>query len=233
MQASRRIPANNGPIHPAFLFDPGELPKMKTPNWRVVTNRANAQHSTGPKTAEGKAASSQNAAKHHLTSKQVVIPGEDPAAFDAHRADLIASLKPANAVESELVEELVANSWRLKRAHRIETAVLAEIAAGSADPDAAIAKSFLERPKELDRLVRYMTSIERAYWRVFTKLEAIQRVRREQEQEADQEALTQSKQTHEPAIGFVSQSTETTSGAGWQPAADWQSAHVRASASNH
>jgi hypothetical protein len=157
---------------------------MKTPNWRVVTNRANAQHSTGPKTPQGKAASSQNAAKHHLTSKQVVIPGEDPAAFDAHRADLIASLKPANAVESELVEELAANSWRLKRAHRIETAVLAEIVAGSPDPDAAIAKSFLERPKELDRLVRYMTSIERAYWRVFNKLETIQRERREQEHQA-------------------------------------------------
>jgi hypothetical protein len=185
---------------------------MKTPNWRVVTNRANAQHSTGPKTPEGKAASSQNSARHHLTSKQVVIPGEDPAAFDAHRADLIASLKPANAIESELVEELAANSWRLKRAHRIETAVLAEIAAGSSDPDAAIAKSFLERPKELDRLVRYMTSIERAYWRVFNKLEAIQRARREQEhqaaiEQAYLESLKQSKQMPEPPLGFVSQFT--------------------------
>src|SRR5262245_58796594 len=100
---------------------------MKTPNWRVVTNRANAQHSTGPKTPEGRAASSRNATKHSLTSKQIVIPGEDPAEYDAHRADLVDAFKPANAVESELVDELAANSWRLKRAHRIETAVLAEI----------------------------------------------------------------------------------------------------------
>ena len=188
---------------------------MKTPNWRVVTNRTNAQHSTGPKTPEGKAASSQNAARHHLTSKQVVIPGEDPAEYDAHRTSLIADLKPANAVESDLVEELAAGSWRLKRAHRIETAILTEIAAGSPDPDAAIAKSFLERPKELDRLVRYMTSIERAYWRVFKKLEAIQRARREQEHQAAIEqayldSLKQGKQTPEPPVGFVSQSTETT-----------------------
>ena len=28
---------------------------MKNRNWRVVTNRANAQHSTGPKSEEGKA----------------------------------------------------------------------------------------------------------------------------------------------------------------------------------
>jgi hypothetical protein len=194
-----------------FYLNSGELLKMKTPNWRVITNRENAQHSTGPKTSEGKAASSRNAGKHFLTSKQVVIPGEDPAEYDAHRANLISSLKPANAVEADLVEELVANSWRLKRAHRFETAILSEIAAGSPDPDAAIAKAFLQQPKELDRLVRYMTSIERAYWRVFGKLEAIQRTRREQESQAAieqsyQEALRQSKQTPEPARGFVSQS---------------------------
>src|SRR5690242_6122332 len=127
---------------------------MKSRNWRVVTNRANAQGSTGPKTPEGKAVSSQNAGKHFLTAKQVVVPGEDPAEYDKHRADLISGFKPANALEADLVEELAANSWRLKRAHRIECAIFAEIAAGSPDPDAALAKSFLERPKELDRLVR-------------------------------------------------------------------------------
>jgi hypothetical protein len=188
---------------------------MKTPTWRVVTNRENARHSTGPKTPEGRAASSQNAGKHFLTSKQVVIPGEDPAEYDAYRVGLIADLKPANGVEADLVEELAANSWRLKRAHRIETAILAEIAAGSPDPDAAIAKSFLERPKELDRLVRYMTSIERAYWRVFNKLAAIQQIRREQERQAAIEqayraSLSQGRQTPEPVVGFVSQSAENT-----------------------
>ena len=32
-------------------------------------NRSNAQHSTGPRTEEGKAASSQNARKHGLSGK--------------------------------------------------------------------------------------------------------------------------------------------------------------------
>jgi hypothetical protein len=231
MRAGRQIHGNSR-IKPAFSFNSGELLKMKTPNWRVVTNRANAEHSSGPRTPEGKAASSRNAGKHFLTSKQVVIPGEDPAAYEACRADLISSLKPANAVEADLVEELAANSWRLKRAHRIETAILAEIAANSPDPDAAIAKSFLERPKELERLVRYMTSIERAYWRVFNKLEAIQRTRREQEhqaalEESYRESLTQSKQTPEPAVGFVSQSAESkpeVAIAAGQCGADFQSA---------
>ena len=140
---------------------------MKKSTWRLVANRANAQHSTGPRTPEGKAVAARNSTKHGLSSKQVVIAGEDPAEYDAHRAELIAALKPAGAVESDLVEEIAANSWRLKRAHRFETAILNELAAGSPDADAAIAKAFLQQPKELDRLIRYMTSIERAYWRVF------------------------------------------------------------------
>ena len=179
---------------------------MKNSTWRVIKrNQDNAQHSTGPKTDEGKAKSSLNSTKHGLTSKQIVIPGEDPAEYDAHRTDLIRDLKPANSIESDLVEELAANSWRLKRAHRIETAILTQIAKNSPDPDAAIAKSFLERPKELDRLVRYMTSIERAYWRVFNKLAEVQKARRQQERQA---AIEQSYLKNQPA-GFVLKSAET------------------------
>jgi hypothetical protein len=180
---------------------------------RVIANRANAQLSTGPKTAAGKASSSQNAIRHGLASKHIVIPGEDPAEYEAHRADLIQALKPANSVEAELAEELAACSWRLKRAHRVETAVLSEIAAGSPDPCLAIAKSFLERPKELDRLTRYITSIERSYWRAFNKLEAVQKARREQErQEAIEqtylESLEVNKKQTSPS-GFVLKSAET------------------------
>ena len=121
------------------------------------------------------------------------MPARIPPNSTAHRADLIAGFKPANAIEADLVEEIAANSWRLKRAHRFETAILNEIAAGSPDPDAAIAKAFLQQPKELERLVRYMTSIERAYWRVFNKLEAIQRARREHEH---QQAIEQGLRCH-------------------------------------
>jgi hypothetical protein len=46
-------------------------------------NRINAQKSTGPRTDEGKQRSSQNALKHGLLAKRSVIPGEDPAEFDA------------------------------------------------------------------------------------------------------------------------------------------------------
>ena len=42
-----------------------------------AANRANALHSTGPKTPEGKAAVRLNAFRHGLLARDVVLPGED------------------------------------------------------------------------------------------------------------------------------------------------------------
>ena len=39
-------------------------------------NKENAKHSTGPRTAEGKQRSSQNALKHGLCALDPLIPGE-------------------------------------------------------------------------------------------------------------------------------------------------------------
>jgi hypothetical protein len=50
---------------------------MATPA-QIAANRANAQKSTGPRTAEGKAASRLNALKHGLDAESLIIPGEDP-----------------------------------------------------------------------------------------------------------------------------------------------------------
>ena len=49
---------------------------MSTNQVIVNRNQQNAQHSTGPRTEEGKAATRQNAFKHGLASGQIVIPGE-------------------------------------------------------------------------------------------------------------------------------------------------------------
>jgi len=42
---------------------------------RAEINRANAQHSIGPKTPEGKQRSSLNALRHGLTGQIIVLPG--------------------------------------------------------------------------------------------------------------------------------------------------------------
>jgi hypothetical protein len=180
---------------------------------QVLANRENSTHSTGPKTDAGKAASSVNATRHGLTSKHIVIPGEDPAEYDQHRESLLTEYKPAGEAERTLVEDIAASGWRLLRARRFETAVLKKILGDAADQAAAFAEAFLEKPKELDRLQRYVTTIERAYFRAMNKLEKLQKERKETErQEAERQqkseiyaSWVETAGGEKPENGFVSQ----------------------------
>jgi hypothetical protein len=86
---------------------------------RAEINRANAQHSTGPKTPEGKKLASLNAVRHGLTGQMVVMPTEDPAAYQSHLKSFIVEYDPKGATESNLVQALADASWRLNRAAAI------------------------------------------------------------------------------------------------------------------
>jgi hypothetical protein len=177
---------------------------MATPA-QILSNRQNGLLSSGPTSARGKAIASQNSRKHGLCSKQIVLPGEDPAEYDALRQSLFNDYAPANETERTLVEELAAGSWRLARARRHETAILEKLLGDSKDPDEAFADLFVERPKEVERLLRYVTTIERAYYRALNKLEKLQKERAQQERES-QLAESWLDPLPEKAIGFVSQS---------------------------
>jgi hypothetical protein len=91
---------------------------------RNTANQANAQHSTGPVTPEGKAISSRNALKHGLTSKTILLPGEDPAQYQALQDGMLADFQPVNVTQASHVLELVDLKWRLERASRYEARVL-------------------------------------------------------------------------------------------------------------
>ena len=77
---------------------------------QIEANRRNAQKSTGPNSPAGRARSKLNALKHGLTAEQVVITGEDPAAFEALRDDLYAHYQPADPVAEHLVEQVAATT---------------------------------------------------------------------------------------------------------------------------
>ena len=176
---------------------------------QTIANRENSLHSTGPVTAEGKAKSSMNSFRHGLTSKQIVLPGEDAEEYDAFREEHIEIYKPANAAEHVLVEEVCAASWRLMRARGQETAILQKLLGDKAGLHAEFATLFVEKPKEVARLLRYITTIERAYYRAAAKLEKMQQERRKQEQaDAAREAFIQSVRERQKQNGFVSQSAD-------------------------
>jgi hypothetical protein len=92
---------------------------------QAEANRQNAFLSTGPRTSEGIEAVRFNALRHGLRSLQTVIPGEDPEAWEAHRAGIVEDLKPLGAVELALAEQVAAKLWRLGRVVRHEAGLIA------------------------------------------------------------------------------------------------------------
>ena len=131
---------------------------------RAETNRANAQHSTGPKSIAGKLRSSQNSFQHGLYSKQLIVPGENPAEFDQLRAKLGSEHQPADTTEEILVDELAQHFWRIRRFRELE------------------ARAW--QPENLDTwcdngllalVQRSMASAERSFHKSLTALQALQK----------------------------------------------------------
>src|SRR5262245_5821478 len=89
-------------------------------------NRRNAMVSTGPRTPQGKARSSQNALRQGLASALAVVEGLEQAQdWQAHRDGIVAGLAPVGALEETFAERVALCSWRLRRVARYETAVTA------------------------------------------------------------------------------------------------------------
>jgi hypothetical protein len=98
-------------------------------NWlarRAATNRANSQHSTGPRTEAGKQRSSRNALRHGLTAQTAVLPTEDPAVYQRHIRQFLDEYAPATSSEAQLVHEIANTAWRLNRIPFLEAELLSQ-----------------------------------------------------------------------------------------------------------
>jgi hypothetical protein len=92
---------------------------------RYTANQRNAQLSTGPRTAEGKAASSLNALKSGLTGRTVLLPSDDVDRYVQHVANWMSELKPVGTHESALAQNIADSYWRTDRIVSLEFAVFA------------------------------------------------------------------------------------------------------------
>ncbi len=90
--------------------------------------RQNAQKSTGPKSEEGKKASSQNAIKHGLHATDIVINSphlqEDQSLYDELVESLFNELKPKGVFQEHLAHKIAQCIWRHKRAINAEAATV-------------------------------------------------------------------------------------------------------------
>lgn len=95
---------------------------------QLRANRANAQKSTGPRTVEGKHASSRNAISHGMTSLRVVLDGEDAALYQTMMRELLEQFRPTTILETTLIQQLANVLWRLRRSTVYEAALFTWIA---------------------------------------------------------------------------------------------------------
>ncbi len=137
-----------------------------------------------------------NAVKHGLTAKSVLLPGEDPAALKALADTFLDTHRPATDEEFLLVEELVANKWRIRRMWESEQSVVrtemlrqkqvveAEFQGAESDILYAVALQKLTGDsKVLAHIHRQEVRYTRAADRALDQLRIAQTLRREQQRE--------------------------------------------------
>ena len=189
---------------------------MATPRQNQA-NRQNAKRSTGPRSAEVKAASRFNALKTGIDAQAQVIPGEDPDQLE----DLLAAYQErftTGAPERRmLVDTLVNCEWLLRRLNRAE----AEFWQYEAEHTESNYKSN-EHPagrvlyfadKVFERLQRRIDAINRNYHRALKEVQRLEAAGEPAEPPATKASNPVSplpNQQPGPGIGFVPPIVEIT-----------------------
>ncbi|MBV9155880.1 MAG: hypothetical protein JO097_06440 [Acidobacteriaceae bacterium] len=155
--------------HNGFVSQDASMPaqplaqETKQAKTRREVNRANAQFSTGPRTPTGKCNSSRNSLKHGLASGTLIIPSEDPAAFESLLESLLADHQPANTTEELLVHQMAQSFWLGQRALRFQNDCFTENGVDE---------------KRLALFLRYQTTHERAFHKALSALLRLQKTTR-------------------------------------------------------
>lgn len=172
---------------------------------KAAANRLNAQKSTGPRTAEGKAAASRNAVTHGIFCKDLLVGDEDPAKLEAFQHGVCQRMKPRDAVEAQVVEQYLHCAWRLKRLRRTElwlyqdkVQVLKQQMGPQAGTDQrppadqVVFRALQKNPDSLEKLARYEHRMFSTMLRCMKELRLLQQEEIEDTEEVENEAIASS-----------------------------------------
>ena len=138
---------------------------------QITANQANSQHSTGPKSETGKAASCKNNFKYGLTgSSFTVLEFEDQDEYDHVLCGLRFEHQPATMTESILVEEMAQSYWLRKRALYLQDQC-------ATDEELTLE----EQGRQLALFIRYQTTHDRAFHRALNDLLKLRAEKRKEE----------------------------------------------------
>jgi hypothetical protein len=151
---------------------------------KILSNQINAQQSTGPSSSEGKERSSQNAIKHGLLSKAVLVEGETLDAYDVFRESVFDDMQPQGTMEMLLVEKIINYAWRLRRAVQAEAIFLQAGLTAKWSPKTLDSFFSGADAKKIHNISRYETTIEKHFYRSLKELREVQAIRRTNESNA-------------------------------------------------
>jgi hypothetical protein len=167
---------------------------MTTSENRLAANRANAAKSTGPRTNEGKARSSQNAMKHGISATTFAVPGlDEPDTFANLRDDAVRLYQPRNPQERFAVDRIALAQQALLRCSQLEAGLFAN---AMEDPSASaetplpqsqrLARGFQRDLASWKLFLRYQAQAERQYRRAVQELAALQAIPQEEPNEPNE-----------------------------------------------
>jgi len=155
-------------------------------------NQQNAQHSTGPTSAEGKAAVRLNALTYGLRARSTLLPGESPEEYAQLWNDLLSDWQPHNRTERLYLEQMAVSQWLLARLATGENDIYQHETSGE------------KQSMLLDRVAARRTGLERSFTSAMRELKQLQKDRLARQPQPAQPAQTaQAAQAPVPQPSYV------------------------------
>jgi len=142
---------------------------------QIEANRLNAQRSTGPRSAEGKARSRFNALQSGIDAESILLPGEDPAALEVLRAEYYEHHQPITPDERDTLECVIHAVCLMRRFRVLEAQLVQHELANTPDldPSAPLGHIFSNASHKFVRLQTRMNSAERSFHRGLDRLDRL------------------------------------------------------------
>jgi len=179
---------------------------------QIEANRRNAQKSTGPTSATGKAVSSMNALKSGIHAKSLVLPSEKLADLEQLIAEYYQRHQPASPEARLYLDEVVHCEWLLRRYRATETQMWQYQAQNTYGHEQKypLGKSATGHATPFSKLQYRVDATRRAYHRALKALKELQAEAAappgplaEPLESSAPSSVSPSPQTASPRIGFV------------------------------
>ena len=173
---------------------------------QIEANRLNAQKSTGPRSATGKATSSRNALKSGIHSQSQIIQCEKPEDLEALTAEYFDRFQPATPEERFFVDILIRDDWQLRRLATADAQIWEFKIEGFFHPDkeTPLGHAFSFADHTFERLQRRINATERSFKSALHELQQLQSAHAPQPgPEPASTPQPQETKPSSPAIGFV------------------------------